>query len=638
MMGDFRSLRMPQVPDGAQPQGRAAQAGISPPLGAADGETVRPRCPPALPFVFSVGITGHRREAIPEDVGPALAERLRGVLAKLADTATAIHREEGRYFSCADPRLIFVTPLADGADQIAAEAAWELGYELHVILPFALDDYRAEIGNAELRAEFDSLFERASCVLELPGEDEAKLEAYVMAGRATIAHSDVMVAAWDGLPPRGRGGTGEIVELALTRGTPTVHVPIDPSEAPTLRWSAYDPAVVTRASDAAIVRPFGDDDISTMLRALLAPPADLRERQFIERFQGECRKRFRLRIEYPLLLTAAGVARLRQTHWRADMGWDQTRAEWEQYREACRKAQTISAPLEQLQAWYEWPDGLASHFAQSYRSGHVFNFVLGAVAVLIALAGLVAPEAKKFLVISEFLVISAILANTQIGVASQWHRRWLDYRQLAERLRPMRALKLLAIASPDHPGSATSPIASRWVDWYAAAVWRAVACPTGRLGIHKVEQLARTIAQHEIEPQVAYHRSTARQVERLDHRLELLGSGLFVATLIACLAMLISVAVDPHWVLETIGWWTLTMAGLPAVGTAVFGIRVQGDYAGSSARSAQTAATLELIADHLQEGPVRLGRMADLCEQAARTMLLDLDEWRLLNQQHELSI
>ena len=48
-----------------------------------------------------------------------------------------------------------------------------------------------------------------------------------MTGRATVAHCDVLIAVWDGKPPRGRGGTGEVVQLALTRGTAIIHVPLE---------------------------------------------------------------------------------------------------------------------------------------------------------------------------------------------------------------------------------------------------------------------------------------------------------------------------------------------------------------------------------------------------------------------------
>jgi len=82
----------------------------------------------------------------------------------------------------------------------------------------------------------------------------------------------------------------------------------------------------------------------------------------------------------------------------------------------------------------------------------------------------------------------------------------------------------------------------------------------------------------------------------------------------------------------------LLSAGLPAIGTAVFGIRVQGDYVGSAVRSEQTAQVLEQIVDRLDRESANLPRAGDLVEQAARAMHADLDEWRLLNQQHDLSV
>src|SRR5439155_3299035 len=117
-------------------------------------------------------------------------------------------------------------PIADGADQIAAEVALELGWDLQTILPFEREAYRASLANDRARERFDALLARATCLLELPGDAEESLDAYVMTGRGTVAHCDILIAVWDGLPPRGRGGTGEVVQLALTRGTAIVHVPL----------------------------------------------------------------------------------------------------------------------------------------------------------------------------------------------------------------------------------------------------------------------------------------------------------------------------------------------------------------------------------------------------------------------------
>jgi hypothetical protein len=69
----------------------------------------------------------------------------------------------------------------------------------------------------------------------------------------------------------------------------------------------------------------------------------------------------------------------------------------------------------------------------------------------------------------------------------------------------------------------------------------------------------------------------------------------------------------------------------------VFGIRFQGDFGGSGVRSQATANTLKQIEAEMARG-VDLPRAADLAEQAARTMLEHLDEWRLINQQQELGI
>jgi hypothetical protein len=84
-------------------------------------------------------------------------------------------------------------------------------------------------------------------------------------------------------------------------------------------------------------------------------------------------------------------------------------------------------------------------------------------------------------------------------------------------------------------------------------------------------------------------------------------------------------------------WFTLVSAGFPALATAVFGIRFQGDFGGDAVRSMATAQTLRHIDEELRRN-VTLGRAADLSEQAARIMLSDLDEWRLVNQQRDLSV
>jgi hypothetical protein len=574
---------------------------------------------------------------LPHGGGAALRARIRATLELIASAGGDLLELERDCFAPGPCQLRFVSPIADGADQIAAEVALELGWELQAIVPFERAAYRASLANDEARAGFDALIERSASLLELPGDPGNGLDAYVMTGRATVAHCDMLIAVWDGRPPRGRGGTGEVVQFALARGTAIIHVPIDDKAEPRLLWSAFDPAVVTLADDPEVTRPVELPDVDALLTALLMPPPSELEQRFFRRFATERLPRIRARIEYPLLLSAAGVRRFRARDLTPDHAHTQTRDEWRRYRAGCGEAHNINAPIGLLEDSYSWADALATHFAQTYRSGHIFNFLLGGIAVCLGLAAFMAPHLKLEEAGLELLITLAILLNAIIGKREEWHRRWLDYRQLAERLRPMRSLMLLGIAAPDPPGTQTSPVPKRWIDWYASSIWRAMACPSGAIDRDCAARLGEAIAVHEVEPQVGYHLRNAEQIDALDHRLEQIGMVLFAATVLVTVATVVGLGIGSDFVDRYGNWLTLVSAGFPALGTAVFGIRFQADFGGDALRSKATAETLGQI-DHELRKNVSLSRAADLAEQAARIMLSDLDEWRLVNQQRDLTV
>ena len=593
--------------------------------------------PPRLPFVITVGVTGHRSDALAGDGVGALRERLMSALQLITQTALATHAEHGQWFAPDPPSLQFVSPLADGADQIAAECALELGYKLHAVLPFERESYRSELaGNGELE-RFDALLTKCECVLELPGDRLSSFAAYVMTGRATVAHCDLMIAVWDGLKPRGRGGTGEVVELAIARGTPVVHVPTDLERPSRLMWAAFDPVVDTLGDDPMAERPLDAEYMTQVLAALLLPPNDPEEHRSFATFERERIGRIRGRIEYPLLLAAAGVSKFDARKLRGSAAAVAIEEEWRRFRDGCMCAQPIAAPLDLLEKAYSWADQLATHFAQTYRSGHIFNFVLGGVAVCLGLSAFMAPHAKFEFAFSEFLITLAIIINTATGKRQGWHRRWLDYRQLAERLRPMRSLKLLGLAAPDPPGTSTNPVPRRWFDWYSSAVWRAIGCPSGTMTAPRASALAGAIADYELAPQVDYNERHSREIKALDRRLEFLGGLLFVATLLVSIGIVVGYVVAPDLPQRFNNWATLVSAGFPALGTAIFGIRFQADFGGSAVRSQNTANALRQIEAELKKG-VTLTRACDLAEQGARRMLADLDEWRLVNQRRELEL
>ena len=388
--------------------------------------------------------------------------------------------------------------------------------------------------------------------------------------------------------------------------------------------------------DVTPARATDGQALDELVERLIAPPVDPQECAYLKSYLAEREQRQRLRVEYPLLLAATGTRPIRRGAWRSAPYAAGTREEWERFHRG-RDEHGVAAALESVEAAYAWSDRLAQHFAQAYRSGHVLNFLLGALAVLLALTGLIAPALKVPLAFAEFATILGFVINTRVGVARGWHRRWLDYRQLAERLRPMRSLKLLGAAGPDALPGDVEAGPRRWVDWYAAGVWRAAGDVSGAMAVAGAAR-RRFVVAEEIEPQIRYHHENARQLTHLDHRLHMIGTALFATSILSCLVLIALSFADHDWLKSHAADFVFLSAGLPAMGGAIFGIRTQGDFSATAARSLSTARRLETIASALDVADLPLAREVDLAEAAGRVMLADLAEWRTAYEQRRLEL
>ena len=260
--------------------------------------------PPGLPLALTVGVTGHRRAAIDPQRGPQIAAEIGAILDLVEQSVLAFQARMSGTGTCDEgpPTITLASPLADGADQIAAQAAIERGWKLQAVLPFVREEYARDFEHEDPAQVFDDLLARADCVLELPGSRADEPAAYLLAGRATVAHCDILIALWDGAPPRGRGGTAEIVENAVVAGVPVVHVPVQPDRETTLLWTAFDPQVMTRSGhERAIRRPFDRTRLDWVIEAMIGPPADHLERLHFQEFRNERLRRFSARIELSLI-------------------------------------------------------------------------------------------------------------------------------------------------------------------------------------------------------------------------------------------------------------------------------------------------------------------------------------------------
>jgi hypothetical protein len=141
-----------------------------------------------------------------------------------------------------------------------------------------------------------------------------------------------------------------------------------------------------------------------------------------------------------------------------------------------------------------------------------------------------------------------------------------------------------------------------------------------------------------VGPEIAYHHRNAHRMNHVNHRLHQFGSVCFKATVVLCVGFLLSNALLDYATAKSLAvYFTVATATLPAFGTAAYGLRVQGDFAGSSGRSLATADALSELMAELDQPP-SLARTAAIANAAASIMLVDLAEWRLTYQQRALEI
>lgn len=589
--------------------------------------------PPRPRLALNVGITGHRASILPTELIQPLRAAVDEVFHRLLRAAERLHDEERLLFDEGSPLLRLHTPLATGADQLAAESARAHGYHVRALLPFHPAEYRSDFAAGREEREFDRQLEIADEVFALPGERRDEEAAYVLVGKAVIAAADILVAIWDGHEGNGPGGTAHVVDLALARSVPVIHIAID------RELGKIEPPRLLVGGDTVepIARPLATSgDCDTLVRDTLAPHTWM-EREHIAGYYAEREILTNRRIEYPALLAVLQIKRLPWPPWRQSPVADDLPGGT-----ANEEGVTLEAARHTLGTAYGWANFQAIRYAQLFRSGHVTNYALSALAVILALFGLVVPGMKIFLVIAELGTIGLLFLNTSAGTDGEWHRRWLQYRHLAESLRPLLYLKRTGLISTPFRsdfvhGSAHREAGADWTRWYAAAVWRQMDSPTGTVTAADIRKLAEAMIHEQVTPQASYHHVNAERMFKLDHRLHEIGNFLMGAVIAACVLFLAGYFPLKSLIKEMTVPFVFLTAGLPAVGAAVFGMRGHGEHLLAASRSASTARALEANAGRL-ERVIALEALGIELEKTAAIMLADLNEWTVSYRERSLEI
>lgn len=594
-----------------------------------------------LPRAFlRIGVTGHRIGAKFSDAAAAevrkTIDRLLADMARLAGEAVA---RDAWAFVSATPVLSTVSALAEGSDRIIAEAGLAAGHGLNVILPFERGDYRNDFETAESRAAFDSLLARAGAVFELDGNRATAARAYEAAGLLMLANADIVIAIWDQLPADGVGGTALIVEHAVAEGVPVILIdPRAPSEASIL-WRADLALPTARTGIEDVPRRALEALLPEMISLMLAPPEG-DERSAFQALLAEKPRRWNIAIAYPLLLFLVGVRQIRLSDLRAPDHRQDSAVRWRDYLDGDARNKVLASVVTgDLLSAYSFADHFSIRYAQIYRSAYVFSYSAAAGAVLLALSSLLLPlRLKPELLLSEIILIVAILLVIWRGGQNQWHRRWLEYRRLSETLRHLRILALMgAAARLDRPGNRASR-SHGWISWYARVLEREIPVPNLVVNAAYMAAVRDAVRAAELKTQIDYNRHNALAMHKAGERLHVAGTLLFWTTFALCLVYLFICLFAPELAHAYREWAVVLTALFPTVGAAINAIRAQGDFQSVAERSRETALSLETLDLALAEEPLEFARLADRIEKAADVLMADVAEWHVLFRTLPLSL
>lgn len=355
-----------------------------------------------------VGVTGHR-DLLPGEV-PELRRRTREFLAGLR----AQHP---------DLPLVVMSPLAEGADRMVAEEARALGIPLVVPLPFPAELYEQDFRAPGSVRQFRELCADAE-VVELPllpGDTPESIADYgprrdahyARLGIYLCAHCHILLAVWDGKPSDKLGGTAQVVRFH--------------------HWDEMPGFVERRDSSLQILAEDESDLVYHLVCSRDRPGG--RPAEGLAPFEcwwyttDENAPRSKaMPDEYEGIFARTAEFNRHVHHFRARIragGWPLLPAD------SPPAVAAVAAPVNTMFIAADW---LAIHFQSRVTLALRALYIL---AALMGLAFIAYADLPGFdLMVYFFLAFfGAGVLIYRIAERGGWHRKYLDYRALAEGLR-----------------------------------------------------------------------------------------------------------------------------------------------------------------------------------------------------------
>lgn len=361
----------------------------------------------AVPLI--VAITGHR-DLVDAEL-PEIRARVQTFLSELL-------REYP------DRGVTVMSSLAEGADQLVAEEALHLDIPLIVPMPMPKKLYVDDFNSTKSRERFEYLCSRAAEIYELPitpentpttisEQGENRSRQYAQLGVFLCAHCHILLALWDGKDTEKLGGTGQVVRFH--------HDDVMPGYTPKHAGSG----LILADDESDLVyhivcsRNRSDGQPADPLQSLdywwfTLDKAESRSKKIPERH----RLVFRYTSEFS-----------------RDALVHEVKIREEARPLLCSKDHAILHPgLRDIDHVFRAADWLAIHFQKkmlfALKATHMLAMLMGLMYIIYS--DLLPKRYFLYAFLGFFILAAAI---HMIGTRQSWHRKYLDYRTLAEGLR-----------------------------------------------------------------------------------------------------------------------------------------------------------------------------------------------------------
>ena len=350
---------------------------------------------------LTIGITGHRD--LVEEEWSELKNRVRTHFSHMADMFPHLELE-------------LLTALAEGADRLVAEVALELGVSVIAVMPMDITEYERDFESAESLADFRSLLAKSQEVIQLPdvaGLDRVDRDSqYAQLGVFISNHCEILLTLWDGKRSDALGGTAHVVHYHLTGVMKGFEGDLSPA-----RLLADNENDLVYHIACSRSRPGGEPEQG------LSP---------LECAWFSSRKEGKHSAEMP---QAYQLQLGRMERFKLD--WEEKQSIVKEQSSSLLEGMPdldLPSGVEQTDELFRAADGLAIHYQQrvnsSLRAIHLLAIMMGLVFLVYT-----EFDGPGYMVLTFLGLFFAGVAVHIIGNRREWHRKYLDYRALAEGLR-----------------------------------------------------------------------------------------------------------------------------------------------------------------------------------------------------------